>query len=59
MVEDPEAFAPDHLLIQDDQAKGPTFSLKNVQAAKEHRVTLGLDELPREVLVFLSSELIL
>jgi hypothetical protein len=29
-----------------------TFAIKEVWAAKEHRITLGLDELPSEVCLY-------
>jgi hypothetical protein len=48
VVKKPEAFSPEQLEIKQDP-KGPIFTLKNVDAAKEHRITLGLDELPKEV----------
>lgn len=46
MVKKPEAFTPEQLVVKDD---GTSLTLKHVDAAKEHRITLGLDELPGEV----------
>jgi hypothetical protein len=48
VVKNPEEFTPDQLDVSTDQS-GPYFALDNVYAAKEHRITLGLDELPEEV----------
>jgi hypothetical protein len=48
VVQNPEEFSPEQLVVKSDE-QGPLFALKGVQAAKEHRVTLGLDELPRRV----------
>jgi hypothetical protein len=48
VVKNPEAFSPDQLEVKQD-LQGPIFTLKNVDAAKEHRITFGLDELPEEV----------
>jgi hypothetical protein len=44
VVNKPEDFSPEQLEVKDDK-----FSLKNIHAAKEHRITFGLDELPEEV----------
>lgn len=44
VVKDPEIFSPDQLSVT-----GSSLGLKNVDAAKEHRITLGLGELPNEV----------
>jgi hypothetical protein len=44
VVKNPEDFSPEQIEVKDDR-----FTLKNVHAAKEHRITLGLDELPEEV----------
>jgi hypothetical protein len=49
VVKKPEDFSPEQLEVKQDST-GPVFTLKNVDAAKEHRITLGLDELPEEVL---------
>ena len=48
VVTNPEEFTPDQLQVGEDQS-GPYFALDNVYAAKEHRITLGLNELPEEV----------
>jgi hypothetical protein len=48
VVKNPEEFTPDQLDVSTDKS-GPYFALDNVYAAKEHRITLGLDELPGEV----------
>jgi len=48
VVHKPEEFTPEQIEITEDDL-GPRFGLKNVQAAKEHRITLGLDELPSNV----------
>ncbi|CAO2649461.1 Nn.00g068460.m01.CDS01 [Neocucurbitaria sp. VM-36] len=46
VVKDPDAFTPEQLVVQED---GTGLALNNVHAAKEHRITLGLDELPSEL----------
>jgi hypothetical protein len=51
VVKKPEEFTPDQLEVGEDK-HGPYFALDNVVAAKEHRITLGLDELPEEVCTF-------
>jgi len=48
VVTNPEDFTPDQLDVGEDKS-GPYFALDNVHAAKEHRITLGLNELPEEV----------
>jgi len=48
VVTNPDEFTPDQLHVGEDQS-GPYFALDNVYAAKEHRITLGLNELPEEV----------
>lgn len=48
VVQNPEEFSPEQLEVGKDD-RGPLFALNGVQAAKEHRITLGLDELPEEV----------
>jgi hypothetical protein len=48
VVKSPEAFSPELLDVKKEGSKD-AFILKGVQAAKEHRITLGLDELPSEV----------
>jgi hypothetical protein len=49
VVKQPDEFSPEQLEVKTD-SNGPVFTIKNVDAAKEHRLTLGLDELPDEVL---------
>jgi hypothetical protein len=44
IVQDPDSFSPDQLVI-----KGSSLTLKHVEAAKEHRITASLDDLPSEV----------
>ena len=44
IVQNPDAFSPEQLDVRRD-----VFAVKDVEAAKEHRITLGLDELPDEV----------
>lgn len=44
LVHDPVNFTPEQFGVQDD-----SFTLNAVNAAKEHRLTFGLDELPQEV----------
>jgi hypothetical protein len=51
VVKNPEEFSPEQLEVRKDP-EGPIFTIKNVHAAKEHRITLGLDELPEEVSTF-------
>ncbi|RMZ73281.1 Glycosylphosphatidylinositol-mannosyltransferase I PIG-X PBN1 [Pyrenophora seminiperda CCB06] len=48
VVHNPDDFSPEQIEITKDEL-GPRFALKNVQAAKEHRITLGLDELPSNI----------
>ena len=48
VVKNPEEFTPEQLKVDKDLI-GPWFALTDVDAAKEHRITLGLDELPNEV----------
>jgi hypothetical protein len=48
VVKSPESFSPELLDVKKEGSKD-AFILKGVQAAKEHRITLGLDELPSEV----------
>jgi hypothetical protein len=61
VVKNPDEFSPEQLEVK-QSSKGPSFTIKNVDAAKEHRITLGLDELPDEVLsnieAFRSTKLI-
>lgn len=46
VVTDPDSFNPDQIEIQKgSKGKGDTYVLTRVKAAKEHRITLGLDEL--------------
>jgi hypothetical protein len=54
VVKNPEDFSPEQLDVGEDK-HGPYFALDNVFAAKEHRITLGLDELPEEVCTFASA----
>ena len=53
VVKKPEEFTPDQLDVGEDKS-GQYFALDNVYAAKEHRITLGLDELPEEVCILAS-----
>jgi hypothetical protein len=56
VVTKPETFNPEQLQVQKGDSKhGDTFTLDGVNAAKEHRITFGLDELPVEVLRLLAS----
>jgi hypothetical protein len=48
VVKDPDSFTPEQLEVKKDSHES-TFSVKGLQAAKEHRITLGLDELHSEV----------
>lgn len=48
VVTNPESFTPE-LLEVTSTGNENVFSVKGVQAAKEHRFTFGLDELPSEV----------
>ena len=48
VLKDPDSFTPDLLELKKDGSKD-SFVVGEVQAAKEHRITLGLDELPSEV----------
>lgn len=48
VVKKPESFTPE-LLEVEKEGSTDLFSLTNVQAAKEHRITLGLGELRSEV----------
>jgi septum formation topological specificity factor MinE len=52
VVKKPESFTPDLVEVKNDGSKD-IFALKGVEAAKEHRITLGLDELPSEVGTYL------
>ncbi|KAH6622195.1 PIG-X [Boeremia exigua] len=46
VVTDPESFNPEQIDVQKgSNGKSDTFTLTRVRAAKEHRITLGLDEL--------------
>ncbi|KAH9872804.1 hypothetical protein J1614_005198 [Plenodomus biglobosus] len=49
VVEKPDDFSPDQLSVKNSQSSGSRFTLKGVSAAKEHRITLGLKELPEEL----------
>jgi hypothetical protein len=44
LVPEPDDFRPELLTVQDE-----SLSVRNLKAAKEHRVTFGLSELPEEV----------
>lgn len=48
MVTNPESFTPEQLNVYKTESHH-VFSVNGVQAAKEHRFTFGLDELPSEV----------
>jgi hypothetical protein len=48
VVNDPDSFTPELLEVKKDGSKD-SFVVNGLQAAKEHRITLGLDELPSEV----------
>jgi hypothetical protein len=52
VVKDPDSFSPELLEVKKDGSQD-SFVLNGVQAAKEHRITLGLDELPTEVCPYL------
>lgn len=44
LVQNSDDFTPEQL-----EVKGASLTLKDLPAAKEHRITFGLNELPREV----------
>jgi hypothetical protein len=48
VVKDPDSFTPELLEVKKDGSKD-SLVINGLQAAKEHRITLGLDELPSEV----------
>jgi hypothetical protein len=48
VVKDPDSFTPEQIETKNDGHES-SFAVKGVQAAKERRYTLGLDELPSEV----------
>ena len=48
VVKNPDTFNPDLLEVKKDGSKD-SFAVSGLEAAKEHRITLGLDELPSEV----------
>jgi hypothetical protein len=50
VVKDPDSFTPELLEVKKD-GKKDSLIVKGLQAAKEHRITLGLDELPSEVCI--------
>jgi hypothetical protein len=54
VVKDPDSFTPELLHVKKDGSRD-SFILSGVQAAKEHRITLGLDELPTEVRLYLRT----
>lgn len=46
VVTEPESFSPEQISVKKESKENSgTFKLEGVQAAKEHRITLGLDEL--------------
>ncbi len=46
VVTEPESFNPEQINVQKgSNGKGDTYTLTRVRAAKEHRITLGVDEL--------------
>lgn len=48
VVTEPESFNPEQISVQKGKGKDKgrdVFEVKRVKAAKEHRITLGLDEL--------------
>jgi hypothetical protein len=45
IVRKPDEFSPEQLEVDDE-----SFTVKGLNAVKEHRITVGLKELPREVL---------
>lgn len=46
VVIEPESFKPEQIEVRKgSKGKGDTYSLSSVKAAKEHRITLGVDEL--------------
>ncbi|KAF1933685.1 PIG-X-domain-containing protein [Didymella exigua CBS 183.55] len=48
VVTEPESFNPDQINVQrGSKGKRDTFKLNHVKAAKEHRITLGLNELSK------------
>jgi hypothetical protein len=51
VVDDPDSFTPELLDVKKDGSRD-TFAIKGVWAAKERRITLGLDELPSEVCLY-------
>jgi hypothetical protein len=44
IVRKPDEFSPEQLEVDKE-----SFTVKGLNAVKEHRITLGLKELPREV----------
>lgn len=47
VVTNPESFHPEQISVQKgSNGNRDAFTLKGVQAAKEHRITFGLDDLP-------------
>jgi hypothetical protein len=53
VVTNPESFTPEQLSVYKTESHH-VFSVNGVQAAKEHRFTFGLDELPSEVCCYLN-----
>ncbi|EUC38131.1 hypothetical protein COCCADRAFT_32815 [Bipolaris zeicola 26-R-13] len=54
IVHNSDTFSPEQLEVGTDK-RGPVFALKGIEAAKEHRITLGLDELPKSLKFFFSQ----
>ncbi|EMD91927.1 hypothetical protein COCHEDRAFT_1100837 [Bipolaris maydis C5] len=54
IVHNSDTFSPEQLHVGTDK-RGPVFALKGIEAAKEHRITLGLDELPKPLKFFFSQ----
>jgi hypothetical protein len=57
VVKDPDSFTPELLGVKKDGHRD-SFTTEGVQAAKEHRITLGLDELPSEVCILLIASFV-
>ena len=48
VVTEPESFTPEQIGVKEGKdGEGDAFEVKGVKAAKEHRITLGLDELSK------------
>jgi len=50
LVKDPDTFTPEQLVVKDG-----SVTLNQVDAVKEHRINLQLNELPSEVSLFRES----